>query len=423
MRGCGHSIVTVSRSSRAGATTYVESPSVTVNGAGTVRITGSPLVSVGPACASASKYGWKLPSRIGGSGPVSATTRSSISWAAIAASTCSTVWMVVSPLPIAVRRSTASTSDNRAGTSGFPERSTRRNTIPCPAGAGRNVASVRAPVCSPVPETAALFVMLRLVLGAIGPPYERLEIVHNPRQPVQGTLCPQELPVVARRVPRHRGARVDVPDHPSLHRDARPAPDRHMVGETGLARQEDVVFDVGATRDPRLTGDQIAGPDATVVADPHGLLPHHPGADHRGTVDARLPGWLRIEHRNDRQQRDVRIAHQHAASGAFRGLLNEIRFAEHDGRARPLKILEIASGGKKRQVVRTGPVQGRDARHGHVRRAHQLTVREGRDVARAQARGGTGAGCAVPAALRLLPVAHGLARPIWVTSAARSPWR
>ena len=55
MRGCGHSIVTVSRNSLAGATTYVESPSVTVNGAGTVRMTGSPLVSVGPACASASK--------------------------------------------------------------------------------------------------------------------------------------------------------------------------------------------------------------------------------------------------------------------------------------------------------------------------------------------------------------------------------
>src|SRR5205085_1988999 len=85
--------------------------------------------------------------------------------------------------------------------------------------------------------------------------------------------------------------------------------------------------------------------------------------------------------------------------------------AEHDGRARPLKILEIAPGGKKRQVVGTGPVQGRDARHGHVRRAHQLTVREGRDVARAQAGGGTGAGCAVPAALRLLPVAHGLGAP------------
>src|SRR5437660_600368 len=527
MSGCGHSIVTWSRSARPGATTYVESPSVTVNGAGTVRITGSPLVSVGPACASASKYGWTLPSRIGGSGPVRSAVTSAISWAATAARRCSTVWMVVSPLPIAVRRSTASTSDSRAGTSGFPDRSTRRNTIPCPAGAGRNVASVRAPVCSPVPETAALFVMLRLVLGAIGPPYERLEIVHNPRQPVQGTLCPQELPVVARRVPRHRGARVDVPDHPALHRDARPAPDRHMVGETGLARQEDVVFDVGAARDPRLTGDQTAGPDATVVADlhevvdlrprahdgvihaaaidgrvgadldvvaddaaphlrdlarpppalarhvaetvrpephpgvqddpvshhgpavahhvgqqlhvvpqldvvpqharradpyvptqphaatqhrvgadRHGLLPHHAGADHRGAVDARLPDWLRIEHRNDRQQRHVRIAHEHAASGTFRGLLNEIRFAEHDGRARPLKILEIAPGGKKRQVVRTGPVQGRDARHGHVRRAHQLAIRERRDVAGAQAPDGPGS--AFPAAFRLWPVAHGL---------------
>src|SRR6266550_3276664 len=280
MSGCGHSIVTVSRSSRAGATTYVESPSVTVNGAGTVRITGSPLVSAGPARASASKYGWKLPSRIGGSGPVSSTTRSSISWAAIAASTCSTVWMVVSPLPIAVRRSTASTSDNRAGTSGFPERSTRRNTIPCPAGAGRNVAAVRAPVCSPVPDTAACFVMLRLAPGAIGPSHECLEIVHDLRQPVQGPLRPQELTVVARRVPRHRRARVDVSDHPSLHRDARPAPDRDVVGEAGLAR---------------LAGDEAAGADAAVVPDLHEVIDLRPRADNGVVHAAAVDGGIRAD--------------------------------------------------------------------------------------------------------------------------------
>src|SRR6266516_3988454 len=268
MRGCGHSIVTVRRSSLAGATTYVESPSVTVNGAGTVRMTGSPL-----------------PSRSGGSGPVISTVRSSISWAATAASTCSTVWMVVSPLPIAVRRSTASTSESRAGTSGFPARSTRRNTIPCPAGAGRNVASVRAPVCNPVPETAALCLMLRLVLGAIGPLHECLELVHDLRQPVQGALGPEKLAVLARRIPRHRGACVDVPDHPSLHRDARAAPDRHMVGEASLARQEDVVFDVGAARDSRLTGDQTARPDAAVVADLHEVVDLRPRA-HDGVVHA-----------------------------------------------------------------------------------------------------------------------------------------
>ena len=65
----------------------------------------------------------------------------------------------------AVRRSTASTSVSRAGTSGLPARSIRRNTIPCPAGAGRNVASVVAPVWSPVPRSAALRVTERLVVG------------------------------------------------------------------------------------------------------------------------------------------------------------------------------------------------------------------------------------------------------------------
>src|SRR5205807_3592245 len=293
MSGCGHSIVTVSRSSRAGATTYVKAPSVTVNGAGTVRMTGSPLVSVGPACASASKYGWKLPSRIGGSGPVSSTVRSSISWAATAASRCSTVWMVVSPLPIAVRRSTASTSDSRAGTSGFPARSTRRNTIPCPAGAGRKVASVRAPVCNPVPETAAFFLMLRLALGAIGPPHECLEVVHDPRQPVQRALRPQELAVLARRVPRHRRARVDVPDHPSLHRHACPAPDRHMVGEARLARQEHVVLHVRTARDARLAGDETAGADPAVVADLHEVVDLRPRADHGVVHAAAVDGGTR----------------------------------------------------------------------------------------------------------------------------------
>src|SRR5207302_1923907 len=83
-------------------------------------------------------------SRIGGSGPVSSIVKSSIRCAATAASRCSTVWIVALPWPIAVRRSTASTSVSRAGTSGFPARSTRRNTMPCPDNAGRNVASVAA---------------------------------------------------------------------------------------------------------------------------------------------------------------------------------------------------------------------------------------------------------------------------------------
>src|SRR5947207_10683061 len=106
---------------------------------------------------------------------------------------------------MAVRRSTASTSDKSAGSSGFPARSTRRNTIPCPAGAGRNVASVRAPVWRPVPETTVFLRMPRLALGLIGPPHERLEIVHDVREPVQRALGAQELPMGARRIARHRG--------------------------------------------------------------------------------------------------------------------------------------------------------------------------------------------------------------------------
>src|SRR3989442_13906148 len=110
------------------------------------------------------------------------------------------------------RRSPASTSDNRAGICGFRARSTRQNTTPCPAGAGRKVASVRAPVRRPVPETAAFFRTLRLALGLIGPPHERLEAVHDVPEPVQRPLGPQELPMGAGRASRYPTARLDVPD-------------------------------------------------------------------------------------------------------------------------------------------------------------------------------------------------------------------
>src|SRR2546422_9843087 len=81
----------------------------------------------------------------------------------------------------------------------------RSNTTPCPAGAGRKVASVRTPVCRPVPETVVFLLMPRLGLGLIGRPHERLEIVHDESEPVQRTLGPQKLPVRTRRVAGNRG--------------------------------------------------------------------------------------------------------------------------------------------------------------------------------------------------------------------------
>src|SRR5690349_182692 len=517
MSGCGHSMVTVRRSSLSGATTYVESPSLTLNGAGTVSTSGSPSVSVGPARSRASKYGWKLPSRIGGSGPETSTVRSSISCAATAASRCSTVWIVLSPLPMAVRRSTASTSERRAGTSGFPGRSTRRNTIPCPGGAGRNATSVRAPVCSPVPETADFFRIPRLPPCVIGPPYERLQVVHDLGEPVQGTLRPQELAVIARRIARHGRPQIDVPDHAALHGHARTLPDRDMVGQAGLPREKDLVLHVRATGDARLTGDEAACPDPTVVpylhqvvdlgpgaddrvvhaaavdsrvgadfhvvpddaaaylrdlarqfttlpgyvsesvsaepnpgvqdhaaahdraavahdvgielhvvtqhdavaqhrsgahaditpeshtlaehdvrTDRHRILPRRTRADHGRAVHARLPGGLGVQHRNDGEQRHVRVAHQDTTRRPGRAVRNEIRFTEHDGRARLLKILEIAPGSKKGQIVRAGPVERRHTRDGYIRGPRELSVREGRDLAGADTptgSGGTRAAC------------------------------
>src|SRR6266550_3963756 len=462
---------------------------------------------------------------MGGSGPESSTVRSSISCAATAASRCSTVWIVDSPLPMAVRRSTASTSDNSAGICGFPVKSTRRNTIPCPAGAGRKVASVWTPVWRPVPETAVFFRMPRLALGLIGPPYERLEIVHNMRQPVQRPLGPQELPMVACRVARHRGARLDVPDDAALHGDAGAPPDRHVVGEPRLAGEEDIILDMRAPRDPRLARDKAARADPTVVpdlhevvdlgsraddgvvnaapvycrigsdlhivaddatahlrhlarhlavlprdvaesiraepdsgvqddaaahdraavahdvrqelhvvaqlhavpqhrgradahvlaepyapaehrvgTDRHRLLPHDPRSDHRRPMDSRLPGGLGVEHGDHREQRDVRVPHHHAASGPRRATLrDEVRLAEHDGRARPLQVLEIALRSKKREIVGAGTIEWRHAGDAHVGGADEPAVREGGDLAGADA-------------------PRGAPHPTSPASAARSPW-
>src|SRR5262245_19710806 len=104
--------------------------------------------------------------------------------------------MVVSPRPSAVRRSTAPTSVSLAGISGWPGRSERRKTTPVPAAAGRNVATVFAPVCRPVPESDVFCLTDRLGLG-IGRAgrNEFLELVHDLREAIQRGLGPQRLAV------------------------------------------------------------------------------------------------------------------------------------------------------------------------------------------------------------------------------------
>src|SRR5439155_1727187 len=285
INGCAHSIDTVSRSVLAGATTYVASLSVTVNGAVTVRTAASPPTDAGSALASASKYGCTLPSRIGGSGPVSSIVRSSITCAATAASRCSTVWMVAAPCPIAVRRSTASTSVSRAGTSGFPARSIRRNTIPWPAGAGRNVASVAAPVCSPVPRTPARRVIERLALGGgrgrLGfGLHQGFELVDDLCEAVHRRLGAQQLTVRARGIPGDGDPGGHVGDDARLHEQPRATPDRDVVPNAGLPRDDHVVLHLAAARDTRLRHDEAARADPHVMGDVDEIVDLRAGADH-----------------------------------------------------------------------------------------------------------------------------------------------
>src|SRR5436309_885096 len=192
--------------------------------------------------------------------PPCTTPRSSISCAATAASRCSTVWIVAAPWPIAVRRSTASTSVSRAGTSGLPARSVRRKTIPCPAGAGRNVASVVAPVCSPVPRSAAGRVTERLALGdgrrrlscgggrGLGL-NESLEIVHDFGETVERHLGAQKLAVRACRRPEVGSLGGNIGDRPGLDEQPGAACDAEMIRDARLPRDDHVVLHLHAPGD------------------------------------------------------------------------------------------------------------------------------------------------------------------------------
>src|SRR6266851_2760858 len=138
--------------------------------------------------------------------------------------------MVSSPCPMAVRRSSASTSVIRAAISGRPARSARRKTIPWPTGAGRNVACVATPVCRPVPESDWGCWIERLALGILASAHQRLEVVDNRGQAVQCRLGAQVFPVVAGGVPGHRGVVWEVANHPTLDGDPDPIADGEVVG-------------------------------------------------------------------------------------------------------------------------------------------------------------------------------------------------
>src|ERR1043166_7977450 len=103
--------------------------------------------------------------------------------------------MVLSPWPIAVRRSVASTSLTRAGTSGRLSRSVRRKTTPCSGSPGRQETRVLAPVWRPTAESSAVPAMVRLGILAAPRAPQRLQIVGDLRQPVERRLRLEKLPV------------------------------------------------------------------------------------------------------------------------------------------------------------------------------------------------------------------------------------
>src|SRR5207245_9797774 len=89
-----------------------------------------------------------------------------------------------------------------------------------------------------------------------------------------------------------------IPDTAPLRRDPAAAPDRHVVRESRLAREEDVVLDVSAPRDARLAGDETAPAEATVVPDLHEVVDLGSRADHRvvhaAAIDRRVGPDLHV---------------------------------------------------------------------------------------------------------------------------------
>src|SRR5881628_1824203 len=153
-------------------------------------------------------------------------------------------------------------------------------------------------------------------------------------------------------LPRDVAEAVRAESHARVQNDA-VAHDRAAVAHH-LRQQLDVVAELhavsqhGRGADPHVLAEAHAPAEHRVGTDRHRLLPDDAFADHRRPVDPRPPGRLGIEHGDDREQRDVGIAHHHPARRPrARVVRHEVRLAEHDGRARLLKILEIALRGKK----------------------------------------------------------------------------
>src|SRR5688572_10166504 len=191
--------------------------------------------------------------------------RSSIWSAAVAASRCSTVCTTVSPWPSTVRRSVDCTSLKRAGITGTPGRSVRRNTIPCPDGAPRQTADTEEPVCRPTPLTRASCASVRL--GTREPLRNQpLELIYDWSQPIHGRLRPQKLPVRTGWMTAEGSARGDIAEDGALRSNSSPVSDDQMIGNADVAGEDDVVSDPGAAGDPDACHDQAALPNPHVVS-------------------------------------------------------------------------------------------------------------------------------------------------------------
>src|SRR5205807_5219745 len=117
-----------------------------------------------------------------------------------------------------VRRSVTPTYSVVAGSGRLAGRSDRRNTIPCPAGAGLRVTVLLRALCKPVPLKETSRASERL--PAIGfAPREPFQVVDQGCQSSQRGSLPQDFPMRTGRVSGDNGPRGDVANDSALGAD------------------------------------------------------------------------------------------------------------------------------------------------------------------------------------------------------------
>ncbi len=190
------------------------------------------------------------------------------------------------------------------------------------------------------------------------------------------------LAVVAAHVPESIASQT----HAGMQEHAAPDDSPGIADDAGkklrVVTDDHAISDHTACPDPHIASESHVASQHNMGADFYRVVPAGADANDGSRVDTRNPGRLRIQGRDERQQRGMWIRYHNP--GRRPGGLGELRLEEDDRCSSVLKVLEIARCRKKRQVAGLGPVDGREARNPHVGGADEPATSQGGDFARRQ---------------------------------------